>query len=333
MNNFWKSFLCVLACIFLCVASFFTGYFFRDTVRIQQDSSLFAVSPADTVTSDYTYYGASFPLRVGAYDVLHDTDVYDDITSAVLSSNLYSSTYSNFRFYINRFVDSGRYIGFDYTSSSGYTNFNLVNLSTFNDYGVWKFSIAPIYGSKVMFYAYNLEQNFNFNVVRIEINGRTGFGGNTDIYMNNLYFYDNNGYSFKFEIVMSKLNEVADPYDYLPTYRTYYLTGDISSDSYYQQGYQTGFETGLNSGKQEGYTNGYNSGYQDGELSGYNDGVNSANRYTFSNLLTAVVEAPVNVFMNLLDFNIMGYNLLSLVIGLLTLAVVVLIVKLCLGGK
>ena len=356
-DAFKKGVTCAITCLiifFSAIFCFYVGYKFGRERVLDSDSTdvisssiqsksldtLSVVSPADTVTSEYTYYGASFPLRVGFYDYLgHDYNYGVDVIGDVNNSTLYKSMFIPFRFYFNRSFstnEDGRYIGFDayYSDTNISSSNNILNLSTFTDYGVWHFVsdyVAYPYNNYI-FYVYYLEQNFNFNVVRIEISGGLGWGTD-NIYVNTIYFYDNNGYSFKFEVVMSKNNEVVNPYYYLPTSRTYYLTGDISSDSYYQQGYQTGFETGLNSGKEQGYTNGYNSGYQDGELIGYNNGINTANIYSFSNLLTAVVEAPVNVFISLLDFNIMGYNLLSIVAGLLTLGVVVLVIKLCLGGK
>lgn len=69
--------------------------------------------------------------------------------------------------------------------------------------------------------------------------------------------------------------------------------------------------------------NAYDTGYS----VGYNTGVAEANNYSFLSLTTAVVDAPVQVFSQLLNFNILGFNLLDLFLGLLTLAVVIFIVK------
>ena len=81
------------------------------------------------------------------------------------------------------------------------------------------------------------------------------------------------------------------------------------------------------------YRLGSEDGFVDGFRQGYDNGLNEQDVYTFGNLLTAVIDAPVGVFISMLDFNIMGFNLLNLVVGLLTLAVICLVIKLMLGGK
>lgn len=341
MSNFWKSFLCVLACVFLCVASFFTGYFFRDTVRIKQSetiNSLCAVKPADAVVSDYSFQGSNFPILVSFYN--HNNSLnYNDPVLALLNSDLGFSEYIPFIFFLNKpakYSENGQLgIGWNWSLPNIQdTGSVFIPLSSFNDskYGVWQFATKYLSYpfNHNMFYAYNLERDFNFNVVKIIIESGTNFAAN-GLYSSNFKFYDNNGFSCQFEIVVDK--NIQNISNYMLTSRTYFLTGDISSNDYYQQGYQVGYDSGINNGKQLGYNSGYSVGYSDGEVIGYNNGVNATNQYSFANLLTAVVEAPVNVFISLLDFNIMGYNLLSLVVGLLSLAVIVVIIKLCLGGK
>ena len=50
-------------------------------------------------------------------------------------------------------------------------------------------------------------------------------------------------------------------------------------------------------------------------------------------LIGSVIDVPVNAFTSLLNFEVLGVNLLAFITGLLTLAVVIFIVKLCIGGK
>lgn len=314
MSNFWKSFLCVLACIFLCVASFFTGYFFRDTVRIQQDNSLSAVSPADTVS--YTFESNSMFIYYTTYPP-ETVEPYEIYTVNDFKSGLVRFELSNMGSYIRK-SDTDYYYLDNYVFGS-WERFTL-------QVGVQANNVRNVF---CLYYISSPE--FNYNVTHFTYGSDVSYYGDTRFRTTMFIFYDNNGNSFGFQFAYYNTS-----YSYgvnMLKLRDYYFTPDFSNTDMFNQGYQTGYESGLNSGKQEGYTNGYNSGYQDGETTGYNNGINTANTYSFSNLLTAVVEAPVNVFIKLLDFNIMGYNLLNIVLGLLTLAIVVLVIKLCLGGK
>lgn len=339
MSNFWKSFLCVFACVFLCVASFFTGYFFRDTVRIKQSeiiNSLCAVQPADAVSSDFVFNGSTIPLLVSWYsqkDGSSSSDYVKPTSDLINSSSSVFDGYSPFVFNLGKInSEDNRYLEI-------YYNFNnevdmrrqIIVLDSDFRFDTWVSSslYMPYPYGKYMFYSYYVTSNFNFNVSSVKIRYVTNYlaGG---IYATSITYFDNNGYSCEFQFVFDKTKINSS---YYLNERTYYFVTDFTDNDYYNQGYQTGFNNGVNSGKQTGYNDGYNVGYSDGKSDGYDEGVNSTTQYSFANLLTAVVEAPVNVFISLLDFNIMGYNLLSLVVGLLSLAIIVVIIKLCLGGK
>lgn len=175
---------------------------------------------------------------------------------------------------------------------------------------------------------YKCDAGFNADIVRITIASSTGINGN--IYGTSFSFIDNNEKSFTFQI---GFNKVHDELLYAVPARTYYLNTELTDNQYYNAGYSDGQSNGLLSSQQNYYDNGYQAGKTDGYADGYRDGLDEQDIYTFGNLLTAVVDAPVGVFVSMLDFNIMGFNLLNLVVGLLTLAVICLVVKLILGGK
>ena len=104
------------------------------------------------------------------------------------------------------------------------------------------------------------------------------------------------------------------------------FASNVNSGIYYEQG----FNDGKNSVNTDTfYQNGYNNGYNQGK----NDGIASANNYSFLGLIGAVIDAPIKAFTSLFNFEILGFNILSFITGLLTLAVIVVIVKLALGGK
>ena len=84
-------------------------------------------------------------------------------------------------------------------------------------------------------------------------------------------------------------------------------------------GYQSGYNKGYEMGKTQGYNNGYNAGY--------NQGVADENDYTFDGLLSAIFDVPVRTFTSLFNFDILGVNLTSFFLSMLTLAVVIAITR------
>lgn len=87
---------------------------------------------------------------------------------------------------------------------------------------------------------------------------------------------------------------------------------------YYNQ--QAKFDDGYAQGKQVGYNDGYSIGY--------NDGINDSNSYSFSNMIGAVLDGQVNMFMGLFNFELLGVNLSSFFLAILTVCVIITIIKL-----
>lgn len=100
-----------------------------------------------------------------------------------------------------------------------------------------------------------------------------------------------------------------------------------STTTTWQEGYQNGYGNGLISGQSIGYTDGYNVGYSAGDAVGYQRGVDASNQYSFGNLLFSVVDTPVVIFRSLFDFTVLGVNLQSFFLSLLTVAVVIAVVR------
>lgn len=96
----------------------------------------------------------------------------------------------------------------------------------------------------------------------------------------------------------------------------------------------------LSSNYQNGYAQGYAEGanYADSQvnmnsasyIAGYNAG--QQGEYTFLNLLTAVVDAPVKAVAGIFNIEILGYNMLYFVTGLLTIGLIFFIVRKLGGG-
>lgn len=133
------------------------------------------------------------------------------------------------------------------------------------------------------------------------------------------------------------------------------LTDTTSSDSYYQLGYNngrldakednekalqdkylSGYHDALDNLKTEitqKYNDGFVAGKTAGYSSGYSAGVANAQNYSFLGLIGAVIDAPVQAFMGLLDFEILGVNMSAFVLSLLSLSFLIIVIKVCLGGK
>jgi len=158
-------------------------------------------------------------------------------------------------------------------------------------------------------------------------------------YYNYVKYVDNNGNYILFAIVITNndgsFDEITEPELFALDYRTYYIDQDISDTDVYNQGYEMGKLDGYNSGYSVGNTNGYDNGYKAGEVFGYNAGYSAgsedSNQYTFLNLISATIDAPMTYFQKLFNFELLGVNLQGFLMALFTLCVVVTIVKLCLG--
>lgn len=78
----------------------------------------------------------------------------------------------------------------------------------------------------------------------------------------------------------------------------------------------------------------YDIGNQNGYDRGYAKGLESGGTYSFLGLITSVIDVPVKAFVSLLDFEILGYNMRSFFLSVLTACVVVSVIRLftSLGG-
>lgn len=95
----------------------------------------------------------------------------------------------------------------------------------------------------------------------------------------------------------------------------------------YQLGYQNGYADGNYIGKQDGYDEGYDVGYNEG----FEDGYSSEN--TMSSLVVEVANTPLNIFKSIFNVDIMGFNLVNVCFGLISILLVVFIIKKFMGGE
>lgn len=146
---------------------------------------------------------------------------------------------------------------------------------------------------------------------------------------NFISYIDSYNHSFNFFIPLDSQYDS----DYW-SLRTYYLSTDsIVNDSYslgYNEGYRTGYDLGNTRGQEKGYTNGYNTGKNDGYNLGYNQALENGEKYTFTALISSVIDVPVKAFTSLFNFEILGVNLSGFFLGLLTCCIVIGVIRLIL---
>ena len=104
----------------------------------------------------------------------------------------------------------------------------------------------------------------------------------------------------------------------------------LSVSGQYQNGYVNGYNDGF--ANYDSYSKGYVAGRDFGYNNGYNAGLAEGSAENgFAGLLFAVIDTPVKAFSSLLNFEILGVNMKSFVLSVLTLALFVVVVRWLLG--
>lgn len=246
-----------------------------------------------SVTNGLSFRSISYATETGTLDVnyglMQEVILYDSGYNLLVSGN------TNTNFSIQR--------GRAYAVNSYYNNQSL----GFFDY---------IYSSS----------NFNANVYKIEMfvsetnefypNGRSGFS------FWNIKYYDVNNEYFVHSFLTTT--------DYMFNSRTYYIQNPdtFTDNQFYKEGYSAGESAGYSAGETAGYSSGYKAGETIGYNNGYSAGVELGGEYTFFSLISAVIDAPIQAFMGLFNFELLGINLAGFFTGLLTLAFIITIVRL-----
>lgn len=122
-------------------------------------------------------------------------------------------------------------------------------------------------------------------------------------------------------------------YPYLPYFSKHLTLGTKYVEQvnlFDYQDYLDNYENGYNQSKadierlqqqvERSYDNGYTAGYQ--------DGLNAENPYSFGNLLSSIIDVPINAFRSLFNFELLGVNMVNFATGILSLVVVIAIIKL-----
>lgn len=124
---------------------------------------------------------------------------------------------------------------------------------------------------------------------------------------------------------------------YYTTYKQFVAGGGESYLEGYNDGQDVGFQSGQNYGESVGYNKGFAAGVNDANgkvsnssasyIAGYNAGVEHAGNYTFRSLIGAIIDVPLNAFISLFNFEILGVNMSALLSSLLVIALVMCVLK------
>lgn len=94
-------------------------------------------------------------------------------------------------------------------------------------------------------------------------------------------------------------------------------------------GYNTGYEVGYGVGSSEGFASGYESGYADGFASGVET---DETAFTIFNGILTIGMIPINVFLAMFDFTVLGINISNFVMSLLTVLVTIWVIRVITGS-
>lgn len=95
-------------------------------------------------------------------------------------------------------------------------------------------------------------------------------------------------------------------------------------------GYNAGYETGYNIGKEDGVSQGYDTGYSDGYASGVET---NGTAFTIFNGILNIGMIPVNFFLAMFNFNILGINISNFILSLISVLITIYIYRLATAKK
>lgn len=104
----------------------------------------------------------------------------------------------------------------------------------------------------------------------------------------------------------------------------------FDTNSSYNTGYNAGYDIGYSDGSSTGYGNGYQTGFSEAreQYESQSETVNSI----FSGILS-IGLIPLEFFMSIFNFSILGVNITSIISAILSLMIIVILLRIVLGGK
>lgn len=251
-----------------------------------------------------------------------------------MSSFCYDDTYQELQ--INFYGE------FYFNNSEDYMfSFTSVTYSiTLNEYSYYGDANLSAWYNEVILYD---TDDITFNVVNniddlrpdlsISLNGQSSFiyvtydiENPTLLQMYNDYLNGFNNNSLDFELDFANDSTYVDNLTNLINYG-----GRSINDGYdfaFQSGFVNGYEDGYSDGRDAGYTIGEQNGFTDGYNQGLADGtLTDETAFTIFSGVLAVGMLPINVFLSIFNFEILGINLSAFVSSLLSVCIVLIVIK------
>lgn len=145
----------------------------------------------------------------------------------------------------------------------------------------------------------------------------------------NITLYNDNATLFSFTLgdqindVISNINLRVSDYAFRSSS---YYNSSIGTRGYLKDFYISVINETNSTVYNTGYQNGYTIGKENGYNSGFNDGVNS-NKTGFDNMMFAIADVPIHIISSMLNFNILGINLMSFFMAIITLMLFVFLIR------
>lgn len=252
-------------------------------------------------TSDASVYHVNMVDRDN-----YDTDEYDFLDGGPLSINIPFSS-GSFTFYIN--AEELSYL--DGSTTEYAYQFQIYSSVAYH---------SNIYLTNFKVYYYNDLGNHTFSLPNVNFLTSTYDSDNSMYYFSDSY--DDDDFYLEGDFTSRKSFSLSFDLTLIPS--------NLFDGSQYQSGYSDGWNAGNDNGFNDGYSNGYSEGYSEGYLSGQD--VDS----TASTIFTGIIDVgllPINFFLQILNFEVFGINIGGFVSALMTIAIVVIILRVVMGGK
>lgn len=120
--------------------------------------------------------------------------------------------------------------------------------------------------------------------------------------------------------------------EYIIIFDTSYFTNSINSFMDATGDYSAEYNNGYDTGYINGYDNGYSTGAADGYSQGFNAGVSVDDTaiVVFNGILN-IALVPINFFLAIFNFEILGINMSALVTSLLSICLIIIVVRFVTG--
>lgn len=312
---------------------------FVDTLPVLY-SSLCRYNADGPITLANEWYTIQFSFSYSKTVNTNGSSKHSLTINGVNSSNTEQSCCSLLSSNSNQNAGSLAYVPLSF-STNATTTYNVTNLNVGENSRYLTNSLfKEYYAGSYMVFDFNIYITNNFDYTNLYLMTVRSFYSESSCYgYNDFTYYSSDSEYLRFRFY-SYFPSVESKYFnerfYLASHDYYYMS-NLTDDQYYNDGYNSGYSDGYNNGYYYGDLEGYESGYKSGEIVGYNngysEGVEDSGNYSFLSLIGAVIDAPVSAFTSLLNFELLGVNILGFISGLLTLALIIFIIKLCMGGK